>query len=560
MIDNLNYFLFVMILGFRICVLKWKTMLLFLILIGIGCSFYRDDFSLILVSNYSSALELGAYKIAALWSNYEGSFLLWITGAFFLLSRLTYKLGFHVGELWGFLFVLFMGCTWNPLLKHGLALENGEGLVANLHHSLLLIHPPFLILGYSFLTLPFLGSLIYLTVGQVEMKWFQFGISWAMMFLTIGLSLGSWWAYQELGWGGFWFWDPVEISGLIPWILTIITLHLLKNGTLRSIIVSSIITFFSSLSATFFVRSDFLSSLHMFTNEKIRTIPLVVFIGCLVLHSCILWFRAKMNWRMSNLRGPTAIVESWGLLLAFVIVGNLIIVTWVLQLMVEPSFFVGKLIPLTTGLLYLLISMSWGWGYGLGVVIIYIITTMSTNGTTSFVVPLLFIGGGILLLMVGRVVFYSWNPRMLGHFGAGLFFFLHGITLFFEEKQSISIAGGDSASLETLENEWEIYLMKMEEDQDHEQVFLGLEDGNGKYLGELIPQQTSSSSENDVISNMTLDLSGYLGFVDIEEGVTCSLVYQPLLWLLGISSLLVVVALIWGYFKDKRKRKRNYIL
>lgn len=276
--------------------------------------FLQDDFSVKVVASNSNSLLPKMYKFSAVWGNHEGSLLLWIwiLGAWSLavaiasrglplvvLSRVLAVLG-----LIGAGFIAFSLFTSNPFerLLPGVAAE-GNDLNPLLQDPGLIIHPPLLYMGYVGLAVPFAFAVAALMGGRLDASWAKWSRPWtnvAWAFLTLGIMLGSWWAYYELGWGGWWFWDPVENASFMPWLVGTALIHSLavteKRGLFRSWTVLLAIAAFSlSLLGTFLVRSGVLTSVHAFAADPERGLFILIFLVLVVGGSLTLYaFRAPM--------------------------------------------------------------------------------------------------------------------------------------------------------------------------------------------------------------------------------------------------------------------------
>ena len=274
--------------------------------------FLQDDFSVKVVAGNSNSLLPPIYKFSAVWGNHEGSLLLWvwILGAWSLavavasrglplvvLARVLSILG-----LIGVGFIAFSLFTSNPFerLLPGVAAE-GNDLNPLLQDPGLIIHPPLLYMGYVGLAVPFAFAVAALMGGRLDAAWAKWSRPWtnvAWAFLTLGIMLGSWWAYYELGWGGWWVWDPVENASFMPWLVGTALIHSLavteKRGLFRSWTVLLAIAAFSlSLLGTFLVRSGVLTSVHAFAADPERGLFILIFLVLVVGGSLTLFaFRA----------------------------------------------------------------------------------------------------------------------------------------------------------------------------------------------------------------------------------------------------------------------------
>ena len=251
-------------------------------------AFITSDFSLSVVVANSHSMKPMIYKISGTWGNHEGSMLLWVlivalfgAMAAWFGSQLPATLRARVLAVQASIGVAFMGfilLTSNPFERLAVPPFDGQDLNPLLQDPGLAFHPPFLYLGYVGLSMAFSFAVAALIEGRVDAAWGRWVRPWtlaAWIFLTIGIALGSWWAYYELGWGGFWFWDPVENASFMPWLLAAALLHsaivVEKREALKSwTILLAILAFGFSLIGTFIVRSGLLTSVHAFANDPDR--------------------------------------------------------------------------------------------------------------------------------------------------------------------------------------------------------------------------------------------------------------------------------------------------
>ena len=278
-------------------------------------SFATDDFSVAYVANNSNSLMPWYYKVSATWGAHEGSFLLWILitsgwmlalclrGHQYPTSFFTKVLG--IMALLNLGFICFSLFTSNPFLRLiPMTPVDGADLNPLLQDFGLIVHPPLLYMGYVGLAVPFAFAVAGLLEGQVDSAWARWSRTWTNMawaFLTAGITLGSWWAYYELGWGGWWFWDPVENASFMPWLAATALVHSLsvteKRGTFKSWTLLLAITGFSfSLLGAFIVRSGVLTSVHSFAVDPERGMYILIFLALVVGGSLTLYaLRAGQN-------------------------------------------------------------------------------------------------------------------------------------------------------------------------------------------------------------------------------------------------------------------------
>jgi len=253
-------------------------------------AFITSDFSVELVVSNSHTLKPLIYKIAGTWGNHEGSLLLWVLILAFFAACASWFGGnlppslkarvIGVQGLIGVAFLTFMIFTSNPFERFEIPPMDGRDLNPLLQDPGLAFHPPFLYLGYVGLSITYSFAIAALLEGRVDAAWGRWVRPWtlaAWVSLTIGIGLGSWWAYYELGWGGFWFWDPVENASFMPWLISAALLHsaivVEKREALKAwTVLLAIIAFGFSLIGTFIVRSGVITSVHAFANDPERGI------------------------------------------------------------------------------------------------------------------------------------------------------------------------------------------------------------------------------------------------------------------------------------------------
>ncbi|MDP4302176.1 heme lyase CcmF/NrfE family subunit [Leptothrix discophora] len=276
------------------------TNLLFVLVLGafvcLGVGFVTHDFSIIYVaSNSNSALPL-PYRIAGIWGGHEGSLLLWmlmLAGWMLAVARFSRDLPMpvlaRILAVMGLVsvgFLAFTLLTSNPFDRLWPPAPDGRDLNPLLQDPGMVIHPPMLYMGYVGFAVAFAFAIAALIGGNLDAQWARWTRPWttvAWMFLTIGIALGSWWAYYELGWGGWWFWDPVENASFMPWLVGTALIHSLavteKRGSFKNwTVLLAIIAFSLSLVGTFLVRSGVLSSVHAFATDPARGLFILGFL------------------------------------------------------------------------------------------------------------------------------------------------------------------------------------------------------------------------------------------------------------------------------------------
>ena len=274
--------------------------LVFLSYLCLTTAFIQNDFSVLYVAQHSNSGLPLPYRIAGVWGGHEGSMLLWIQMlclwmlAVALFSRsLPEVMVARIVSVMAMMligFLLFTLLTSNPFDRLFPAAADGRDLNPLLQDPGMVIHPPMLYMGYVGFSVAFAFALAALIGGQLDAQWARWTRPWttiAWMFLTVGIALGSWWAYYELGWGGWWFWDPVENASFMPWLVGTALIHSLavteKRGSFKNwTVLLAILAFSLSLLGTFLVRSGVLSSVHAFATDPARGLFILGFLVVVV--------------------------------------------------------------------------------------------------------------------------------------------------------------------------------------------------------------------------------------------------------------------------------------
>ena len=357
-----------------------------LVAFAFGClmlAFIDNDFSVTYVAQHSNSRLPTHYRAAAVWGGHEGSLLLWMlmlagwTLAVSLLSRqLPQAMVARVIGVLGLVsagFLLFILTTSNPFDRLLPAAPDGQDLNPLLQDPGLIFHPPMLYMGYVGFSVAFAFAIAALLSGRLDAAWARWSRPWttvAWIFLTLGIALGSWWAYYELGWGGWWFWDPVENASFMPWLVGTALIHSLavteKRGSFKNWTVLLAISAFSlSLLGTFLVRSGVLTSVHAFATDPARGVFILAFLVVVIGGSLTLfaWRAPKVG-----LGGAFALLSRETLLLMnnvllVVAAGSVLLGTLyplfidalgMGKLSVGPPYFNTVFVPLMVPLLFLI--------------------------------------------------------------------------------------------------------------------------------------------------------------------------------------------------------------
>ncbi|MFH1494911.1 MAG: heme lyase CcmF/NrfE family subunit [Pseudomonadota bacterium] len=348
---------------------------------ALAYSFLIGDFSVVNVTRNSHSRLPEIYRFTATWGSHEGSMLLWT----FILALWTVSVTLfsrHLPDdmvarvvgvmgLVSFGFLLFMLATSNPFLRMPMAMD-GSDLNPLLQDPGMVVHPPILYMGYVGFSVAFAFAIAALLSGKLDASWARWSRPWttaAWAFLTIGIMMGSWWAYYELGWGGWWFWDPVENASLMPWLVGTALIHSLavteKRGSFKAWTVFLAIGAFSlSLLGTFLVRSGVLSSVHSFATDPTRGLFILIFLASVIGSSLFLF---AMRASKVGLGGRFALISRE----SFLMVNNILLLTatgavllgtlyplfldalGLGKISVGPPYFNSVFVPLVTPLIFL---------------------------------------------------------------------------------------------------------------------------------------------------------------------------------------------------------------
>jgi len=476
--------------------------------------FVSSDFSLINVYENSHTTKPLFYKIAGTWGNHEGSLLLWINilvlfSFLFLIFNFKHNKKFRLYTLifQNILiigFIIFLLLNSNPFsLIYPVPLE-GLGLNPILQDPALAIHPPLLYIG-------FVGCSIYFSAAMASMvteykgrefalsikSWVQ--ISWC--FQTLGITVGSIWAYYELGWGGFWFWDPVENASLLPWFAITALMHsvmvLEKRNTLYAwVIILCLLTFILSVTGTFLVRSGILNSVHTFASDPSRGIYILLFLGMMIFTSLIVFFRKHKKESYSfNLktRETFILVNNWfmAFFLVTVLIGTLypifLDVIMDVKISVGPPFYNIVIVPLIVPFIILMtVGPQFKWINSHNIkfykTIFVFLGALTINlliyyffGSYSVLTNLIFIVAIFLILQCffdAKQSLYknkkSEYPRIISHLGFGLLVLCIGVNHQYSLEVDFNLKVGENKKV----NNYEIYFenIKIEQKKNYHSV------------------------------------------------------------------------------------------
>ena len=564
-------------------------------------SFIKSDFSNETVFNNSHTTKPLFYKISGTWGNHEGSLLLWLLVLtlfifLFLIKsreqpkkyRILTLLFQQIIIIGFFLFVLMTSNPFNYLFPIP---NEGLGLNPILQDPALAIHPPILYLGYVGTSIIFSSSLAAVTQNYVTKEWGQHIKKWVLVswiFLTIGIMLGSIWAYYELGWGGFWFWDPVENVSLMPWLTLTALLHCIvvleRRASLTSwAVVLSITTFTLSMCGTFLVRSGILNSVHTFANDPARGIFILIFLFALIVLSLGIFFIFhKENNKNSNnffwlSRETSILINNWFMMyfLSVVLIGTVypifLDVISSEKISVGPPFYQKLIVPfLIPFLLFMSLGPRLKWIKSKienknSLIITFIISVMLTffiikNLTADLLFYTVLISAAFFLFFttLKELFIKKFNniSQTVSHFGFSLLI----LSILFNSILSSEIITNIKIGERYDYNKGEIFFKKIEErkESNFNSIIASFEikDKNGKTI-ELKPeiriynQPIIITSEADIRTTLLEDKFLVMNLVKGNEYFNIRYQVKPFMVWIWISVLLLCLGGLMSLFKRK---------
>lgn len=576
---------------------------LFSVLLSFLCliySFIISDFSNETVYNNSHTTKPIFYKISGAWGNHEGSLLLWLlvlTLFIFFFVFYSKKQPIKYRYLTIFFqqiiitgFFLFLIITSNPFSLLFPIPNEGLGLNPILQDPALAIHPPMLYLGYVGTSILFSSSLSSLVNNNVNSYWARHIKYWTLItwiFLTAGILLGSIWAYYELGWGGFWFWDPVENVSLIPWLCLTALLHTLnvleKRNLLQSwTIILSIATFTFSMSGTFLVRSGILNSVHTFANDPERGIFILTFLFVLIILSLILFFIYQETEKSTEKKihflskESSILVNNWFMMyfLSVVLIGTIYpIFLEVLaseKISIGPPFYNKLLIPfLIPFLIFMSIGPNFRWikenkkKINYFRIFLFIISLMLSyfiikNTSTSTLISTIFGGTAIYLFFTTAKDLFRKNyhiAQSISHFGFSLFI----LSVLFNSIFSYEFSANMKVGEEIKYKNGNIKFSKLNtfEKDNYKSLVASFEIINNEGSISMFPEvriynePNILTSEADIITSMFADKFIVINLIKGEEIFNVRYQKKPFMIWIWISTLLIAIGGIVSLSRKK---------
>ena len=567
-------------------------------------SFINSDFSNETVFNNSHTSKPLFYKISGTWGNHEGSLLLWLLVLtlfifLFLIKsreqpkkyRILTLLFQQIIIIGFFLFVLTTSNPFNYLFP--IPIE-GLGLNPILQDPALAIHPPILYLGYVGTSIIFSSSLAAVTQNYVSKQWARHIKKWVLVswiFLTIGIMLGSIWAYYELGWGGFWFWDPVENVSLMPWLTLTALLHCIvvleRRAALTSwVVVLSITTFTLSMCGTFLVRSGILNSVHTFANDPARGIFILIFLFALILLSLGIFFifHRENNKSPNNFfwlsKETSILINNWFMMyfLSVILIGTVypifLDVISSEKISVGPPFYQKLIVPfLIPFLLFMSLGPKLKWIKSKienknSLIIIFAILVMLTffiikNLTTDLLFYTVLISAAFFLFFITLkelLIKKSNNfSQTIAHFGFSLLILSILFNNILSSETTTNMKSGEKYNY----SKGEIFLKKIEEKKDSNftsiTAFFEIKDEKGVIV-ELKPeiriynQPITITSEADIKTTLLEDKFLVMSLVKGNEYFNIRYQVKPFMIWIWVSVLLLSFGGLMSLFTNKYEK------
>ncbi len=576
----------------------------FLVVVSFFCliiSFIKSDFSNETVFNHSHTTTPLFYKISGTWGNHEGSLLLWLLVLtlfifLFLLKsndqpkqyRILTLLFQQIIIIGFFIFLIKTSNPFNfifPIPKEGL------GLNPILQDPALAIHPPILYLGYVGSSIIFSSALAATTLDGISKKWAHHIKNWVLVswiFLTIGISLGSIWAYYELGWGGFWFWDPVENVSLMPWLALTTLFHCIlvleKRFMLNSwVVILSISTFTLSMCGTFLVRSGILNSVHTFANDPDRGMFILIFLFTLIFLSLFIFFffnkfeNQKINSFFMLSKETSILINNWFMMyfLTVVLIGTIypifLEVVTSEKISVGPPFYQKLIIPFLVPFLFAMaIGPNLKWIKSdirnkkylvLFLIISFLLSFLIIRSLEiNFLINTILVTSAFYLFLVTSKDFLSSKFKNISQNLAHFSFSMLILSILFNNIFSTEIITNLKIG-ETFEGK-EFKIIFESVDQKNEQnynSFIGnfkIEDHNGvidflKPELRIYNQPNIVTSEADIKTNLFTDKFITINLVQNQEYFNVRYQIKPFMILIWFSALLMGISGILGIYKKR---------
>jgi len=576
-------------------------------------AFEQNDFSVLYVASTSNSELPAIYRFTAVWGAHEGSMLLWmlvhVTWSMAVAAfskQLPHGLISRVLGVMGLLsvgYALFILLTSNPFERLIPAAADGRDLNPLLQDPAFLIHPPMLYLGYVGMAVPFAFAIAALLEGKLDSAWARWVRPWtnvAWMFLTIGITLGSWWAYYELGWGGWWFWDPSENAPFMPWLVSTALIHSLavteKRGLFKSwTLLLAIFPFSLSLLGTFIVRSGLLTSVHSFASDPKRGLFILGFLAICVAGALLLY-----AWRAPHFRSDAGFAGASRE--SFILINNALLIVAAAIVLIgtmfpffidafdlpkvsvgEPWFDAMILLPAVPLLVLLAIGMRASWKHAdLSKQRLSLTVGITVGVALAILLPAALYGYSSVLTSVGIAcgawiaISALWDPisrwrnghtvsvavlgMSIAHLGVAMFVLGVAVTKSYSDDRDITLAPGESAKVGI----YDVRFVKIGDapgpnyDAVEGEVIV---EQDGKHIATLHPQKRFYRVQRNVLTEAGI-LAGWHRHISVSMGESLGgsgawsmrLMYRPLLRFVWLGAMFMAFG---GFVAalDRRYRK-----
>ena len=567
-------------------------------------AFIVSDFSIITVYQNSHSLKPFLYKISGTWGNHEGSLLLWaiiltIFSFFFLFYNKYHPKNYRIYSLiiqniliLGFLFFLLFNS--NPFSMVSPTPKEGLGLNPILQDPALAIHPPLLYVG-------FVGSSIYFSAAMASLitnysgKLFAQSIkNWVLIswsFQTLGILAGSIWAYYELGWGGFWFWDPVENASLLPWFAMSALLHSLivlekRNLLYFWVIILCLLTFILSVTGTFLVRSGILNSVHTFANDPSRGLYILIFLSLMIFASVLLFFSKFKNNSYnlnSNSKETFILINNWFMIfyLITVLLGTVYpIFTEVLtdhKVSVGPPFYNAVIIPIVVIFLFFMsVGPRIKWiknkFYNLNLLFKILIASIFINFSIIYLFQGYSLMSNFIIISALFLVFASLMdlykslkkqnielPRVISHLAFGFLILFIGLNYNFSIEKDFNLKVGEKKVFENYSIEFQN--LKLEDFKNYKAVIgeFNISKSDENLNQSLYPEiriyekPSTITYEASIRSDLLKDYYITMSNIDRSEYYNIKFQKKPFMMWIWISVIFISLGGFLRFFKNAKK-------
>ena len=567
-------------------------------------AFIVSDFSIITVYQNSHSLKPFLYKISGTWGNHEGSLLLWaiiltIFSFFFLFYNKYHPKNYRIYSLiiqniliLGFLFFLLFNS--NPFSMVSPTPKEGLGLNPILQDPALAIHPPLLYVG-------FVGSSIYFSAAMASLitnysgKLFAQSIkNWVLIswsFQTLGILAGSIWAYYELGWGGFWFWDPVENASLLPWFAMSALLHSLivlekRNLLYFWVIILCLLTFILSVTGTFLVRSGILNSVHTFANDPSRGLYILIFLSLMIFASVLLFFSKFKNKDYnlnSNSKETFILINNWFMIfyLITVLLGTVYpIFTEVLtdhKVSVGPPFYNAVIIPIVVIFLFFMsVGPRIKWiknkFYNLNLLFKILIASVFINFCIIYLFQGYSLMSNFIIISALFLVFASLMdlykslkkqnielPRVISHLAFGFLILFIGLNYNFSIEKDFNLKVGEKKVFENYSIEFQN--LKLEDFKNYKAVIgeFNISKSDENLNQSLYPEiriyekPSTITYEASIRSDLLKDYYITMSNIDRSEYYNIKFQKKPFMMWIWISVIFISLGGFLRFFKNAKK-------